>query len=103
MNDDGNENAIGLAYIDYAFSLSYEWSGVAQAQADPRATFPSGIGFDAAGSAKMLETIEKLEEQRVREIVNRVPAEYHSAIPDAKDVVVSTLLSRRGRLRGWLP
>jgi hypothetical protein len=102
VNDDGDETRLGLAYIDHAFSLSYEWAGIAGAPAEPRPAFPSGVGFDPAASAEMVQAIDGLEELRIREIVNRVPVEYVSALPDARDVILSTLLSRRANLKAWL-
>jgi hypothetical protein len=102
VNDDGDETGLGLAYIDYAFSLSYEWAGIAGAPAEPRPALPSGVGFDPTATTEMVQAIEALEELRIREIVNRVPVEYFSALPDARDVILSTLLSRRANLKGWL-
>lgn len=102
VRDDNDAASIGVAQIDYAFALSYEWCGVVGAAAEPRASFPDGIGFDRSACDKITDSIEKLEELRIREIVNRVPIEYYSAIPDAKDVICSRLIGRRGAIRGWL-
>jgi hypothetical protein len=102
VNDDGNEDVIGIAQIDYAFALSHEWAGGAGTPAEPRGAFPDGIGFDVAASAEIADAIEKLKEPRLKEIVYRVPVEYFSAIPNAQDVIFSTLLSRRAKLKGWL-
>jgi hypothetical protein len=102
VRDDGNQSKIGLAYIDYAFALSHEWCGGAGAPAEPRQAFPDGIGFDPASQTAIVQAIENLEEQRIAEIVNRIPAEYVSILPNARDVILSSLLIRRARLRGWL-
>jgi hypothetical protein len=102
VSDDGAKDVIGIAQIDYAFALSYEWCGVQRPQADPRPAFPDGIGFDRATSDEIAENIEKLEEIRILEIVNRVPVEYFLALPEAKNVILSRLVSRRGSLKGWL-
>jgi hypothetical protein len=102
VSDDGVEDTISVAQIDYAFALSWEWCGVAGAQAEPRAAFPDGVGFDQGVCDEIADNIEKLEEVRISEIVNRVPVEYYSAIPGAKDVILSQLVRRRGVLKGWL-
>lgn len=41
--DDGDATSLGLAYIDYAFSLSYEWTGKAGRQPDPRPHWPNTL------------------------------------------------------------
>jgi hypothetical protein len=102
VSDDGAEETIGIAQIDYAFALSYEWCGVAGMQPEPRPAFPDGVDFERAACDEIADSIEKLEELRISEIVNRVPLEYYSAIAGAKDVIRSQLLSRRGALKGWL-
>jgi len=102
VSDDGVEDAISVAQIDYAFALSYEWCGIAAAQPDLRPAFPDGVGFDGAACDEIANNIEKLEELRIREIVNRVPVEYFSAIAGSKDVVSSHLVSRRSVLKNWL-
>lgn len=102
VRDDDIKSTIGIAQIDYAFALSYEWCGVQQAQAEPRLAFPDGVGFDRVACDEIADNIEKLEEPRISEIVNRVPVEYFSAIPDAKSVILSELLRRRGTLKEWL-
>lgn len=100
--DDDAKDAIGIAQIDYAFALSLEWCGVVRPPAEPRSAFPDGVGFDRAACDEITDDIEKLEEPRISEIVNRVPVEYFSAIPDAKSVILSELLRRRDALREWL-
>jgi hypothetical protein len=102
VSDDDVEDAISVAQIDYAFALSYEWCGVVRAQPDPRPPFPDGIGFDRAACDEIADSIEKLEELRISEVVNRVPVEYYSAVAGAKDVILSQLVRRRELLKGWL-
>ena len=51
-----------LAYIDYSFSLSYEWIGVAGPQGDPRAAFPTDVAPDTAAVAATVEAIERIPE-----------------------------------------
>jgi len=102
VRDDDAKDAIGIAQIDYAFALSLEWCGVVRPPAEPRSAFPDGVGFDRAACDEITDDIEKLEEPRISEIVNRVPVEYFSAIPDAKSVILSELLRRRDALREWL-
>jgi hypothetical protein len=100
VSDDGDGSVLRLAYIDYAFSLSYEWIGVAGVVADPRAAFPSDVVLDTAAVAATVKAIEALPEGAIGEIVGRIPSEYFS--DGAKDAIMHGLLSRRAKLRGWL-
>jgi hypothetical protein len=100
VSDDADKTTVKLAYIDYAFSLSYEWMGVAGAAGEPRAAFPTGIGIDQAAITATVAAIEALPEPLIAEIVNRVPAGCF--IDNARDVIMANLITRRGNLRGWL-
>lgn len=102
VSDDGLQDSMSVAQIDYAFALSYEWCGIVGAQANPRPAFPDGVGFDPVACDEMAKSIENLEELRIIEIINRVPVEYFSAVANAKDVISSHLVRRRGELKGWL-
>lgn len=84
VSDDGAQDTISVAEIDYAFALSYEWCAIVPAQANPRTPFPDGVGFDQGACEEMADNIETLEELRILEIVNRVPVEYFSAVANAK-------------------
>jgi hypothetical protein len=100
VSDDGDLTALKLAYIDYAFALSYEWIGVVAPQAEPRAAFPSDIPVDQTAMNAIVSAIEGLEERQLGEIVNRIPADYY--VDGAHDAIIKGLLDRRGQLRGWL-
>jgi hypothetical protein len=99
-DDSDAGDALGLAYIDYAFALSFEWCGVTGAQPEPRPAFPSGIGFDANVCLETSQLIVNIEELTIAEIVNRIPAEYF--FDGARDATLSGLLTRRKSLAGWL-
>jgi len=100
VHDDGDAMKLELAHIDYAFALSYEWTGVCAPQPDPRPAFPTGIDFDRSACLEMAALIEKIEESRIVEIVNRIPQGY---FPDGvREVIIKQLLGRRGTLRTWL-
>jgi hypothetical protein len=100
VSDDGDAGTLKLAYIDYAFALSYEWIGVANAPGEPRAAIPDGVGIDAPTLAAVTAAIEAMEERRIAEVVNRVPSGYF--LDGAKDAIMMGLLSRQAQLRGWL-
>lgn len=100
VSDDGDAATLKLAYIDYAFALSYEWIGVVGPQADPRPAWPDGLPVDQAAAEALVSEMERLEEQRIAEIVNRLPPGCF--VDGAKDVIIKGLLERRPRLRGWL-
>ena len=96
--DDGDASSLGLAYIDYAFSLSYEWGGGAGPQPDPRPHWPS-VAFEQQAVVATITAIEGIHEQGILEIVRRVPVEY---LPDGvKTAIQSQLLGRRPSLRRW--
>jgi hypothetical protein len=102
VSDDGVTDTISVAQIDYAFALSYEWCGVVSQQAEPRPAFPDGVGFGRDACDEIADRIERLEEPRIVEIIYRIPADYYSAVPGAKDVISLQLVQRRGALKGWL-
>jgi len=99
VRDDGDASRLGLGYIDYSFALSYEWIGVAGKQGEPRQPFPGGIGFDPQAGTEVIEAIERLEESRIMEIVNRIPPAYFPA--GVRETIIKELLTRRGTLRVW--
>lgn len=99
VSDDGDPNSLGLAYIDYAFSLTYEWSGNAGAPAEPRGHWPN-VGPDGSAIVETVKLIESLEDKRITEVVERLPITF---LPEAARATVSAnLITRRQQLRGWL-
>ncbi len=99
VRDDADTATLGLAYIDYAFALSREWAGVVARVQEPRAPFPSGVGYDPATCLETIQAIEKLEETRIIEIVTRIPSEYY--LDGFRDIIAKELLARRGTVRTW--
>lgn len=97
VRDDNDQGRLGLAHIDYAFALSYEWGGVAGRQGDPRQPFPSGIGYDPDACREVAQDIENMEETRIVEIVNRIPREYF--VDSFRDTIIKELLARRGTVK----
>jgi len=62
VSDDGRPDALGLAYIDYAFSLSYEWTQNRRAGGTAARIVPRGA---ARGTlARAVEAIEDLPEDQ---------------------------------------
>jgi hypothetical protein len=101
VEDDGDHSKLALAQIDYAFALSYELGiGPGAKGADPRQAFPDQVGFDATAGSQVVEAILSLEDRQIAHIVNRVPAEYFGG--DARNIIISALLSRRLELKSWL-
>ncbi|MFI5012714.1 MAG: hypothetical protein ACHQAY_10225 [Hyphomicrobiales bacterium] len=101
VDDNGDQATLGLAYIDYAFSMSYEWLiGQGGTGAEPRPTYPDKIGFSLNATRSVVEAIEKIDESVITKIVNRIPASYF--IDNAEGVILSALLMRRTLLRSWL-
>ena len=98
VSDDENKTALSLAYIDYAFALSYEWTGAAAAQADPRPAWPSGITACPIATNSVVSAIETLDEQAIGDIVKRVPSGYF--LGNAQTATIENLLRRREQLRG---
>jgi hypothetical protein len=101
VEDDGDHSKLGLAQIDYAFALSYELGiGPGRKGIDPRPAFPASVGFDPVAGAKVADAILALDERYIAEIVNRVPIGYF--IGNAREVIISALISRRIQLKMWL-
>lgn len=99
VSDDADPTTLKLAYIDHAFSLTYEWMGQAGPQQDPRPAWPD-VPIDLAATRAVLSEIERLDEEQIAEIVNRLPA--GCMLDGAKDAIIKGLLERRARLRDWL-
>ena len=90
--------SIGLAFIDYAYSLSMSWPNPDAAVGAAPAYMP--VPKDSRYVVQMVEAIEKLSPDLVVEIVERVPNAF---LPDLqKGNIRANLASRAKNLRNLL-
>jgi len=92
-------NPVGLAFIDYAFSLSKFWTVEKSPHAAASWWFPL-IQKDDAVVRYIADKLYNLSDDSVGGVVNRVPAQW---LPEAaKPVMVSNLLSRKADINRLL-
>ena len=93
VSDDEDASQLGLAHIDYAFALSFEWIGVSGTVSTRAPRYPPGVPVDPMAMEAVTSAIEGLEEARIMEIVSRIPAAYF--IDGAREAIITNLLQRQ--------
>jgi hypothetical protein len=92
-------NLVGLAFIDYAFSLSKFWTTDNSPQVAAPWWFPN-IQKDDTVVRYVADKLHGLGDADVAHVVNRVPAEW---LPDGpKPVIVNNLVSRKAGIHKLL-
>jgi HipA-like protein len=88
-----------VAYIDYSYALSHSWGQQVPDPIPGPGRYPA-TAADEAAAKDCLAAIEGLTEEKIREIVNRVPDQF---LPAAKKVIISDgLIARRPKIRAAL-
>lgn len=87
-----------MAFIDYAYSLSFTWTQ----NEDPVKAAPSSFptGKDDRVVQQMVEKINNLDDCLIKSLVERVPLPFLPA--DQRDITLNNLLSRKRCLKDLL-
>lgn len=96
VRDDADASRLGLAYIDYAYAVSYEWSQSQTPAPGLRPSSPSCVVADADAAKELLTRVQAIEEHAIKDIVNRIPSACFS--DDGKIATLDGLLRRRDAL-----
>lgn len=98
----GNPPLLRMAYIDYAYSLTYGWmQGEGYKAQTVVGCYPSPpLGVDVAIVADILARIEALPTSTVEKIVKRIPDEFLPA--DRRQLIIDGLVYRAEHLRIFL-
>lgn len=84
---------MGIAYIDYAHSLSFGWGdGPAPSVSAIVPPFPPAVTPDNDVIAETIGAIEAFTDQQIREVVDRMPESF---LPSARRAVINEGLRRR--------
>lgn len=95
--DNGDPDNLSLAYIDYAFSLSYDWSHPEPKSGKPKLAFPTELPKSTEAIHNTIDRIEALTDAEINQIVSRVPSSCASIV--AQEAVSKGLIERRDTLR----
>jgi hypothetical protein len=87
-----------LAFIDYAYSLSFSWA-VAKAAIGASPSYVP-VTKDQSTIGEVSELISTFEPERIRTIVNGVPVEYLS--DSQRDTIIANLISRRDDIKALM-
>ena len=96
----GATSRVSAAYIDYSYSLTYQWAGGGHHNIAPVGPYPSQCQVDRSVLSSSVTAIEQMPDEAVRLIVSRMPDEF---IEQAKkELTIIGLLHRRSAIRGVL-
>lgn len=89
-----SDGGLQLAFIDYAYSLSYSWPGENAEVGAPGQYVP--VARNESAIRSMTESILQVNSEIVNTIVGRVPTSY---LPlDKARIIISNLITRKARL-----
>jgi hypothetical protein len=88
--------AMGLAFIDHAMSLSHSWKTAVTARWDICDSYLPGVPPNVTALGQTVGLIQSCSDRLIKEICNRVPVDF---LPDdRRDIIVAQLIQRRGEL-----
>ena len=86
-----------VAYIDYAYSLSYAWKIRGWENAICIAVYDPAISPDLSAMSAAVKKIQKLREKAIHDVVGRIPEPFLSVAD--RDMIIEGLLYRRTALK----
>ena len=94
VNYQDEDKVIRFAFIDYAFSLSRSWAE-GNAPCGAACSYLPG-GKDDSTISQIADKISGLDEEMIRTVVGRVPAEFLQL--DKQKLIINNLLDRKNRV-----
>jgi len=92
IDAESNEDSPGIAFIDHAFSMSYNWNQQA-AHCVPLPGYYAPIGsMPADAIADVVRKVQGVDTQTLRRLIDRVPRVY---LPETRAKVIEECLHRR--------
>jgi hypothetical protein len=83
--------------IDYAFAMLDSWGSDPAHPSIAKPPWCAALTADQAAINEVIERIEKFDETKLKDIVNRIPDEF---LPRAqKDIIIANLLKRQQKIR----
>jgi hypothetical protein len=93
-----SDNRPGVAFIDHAFSMSYNGDFASAATSAVPVSYIPGALVDAGATREMIATINHLDERNIENVVGRIPTGF---LPeDRRGAIISGLIKRKGELAG---